>query len=289
MGKVVALVTPSHRNDIERFILLCESIDRHVTGFARHYVIVNDDDIPLFASYNTEYRIVLPSSLFLPNWLRLVPPIFLRKKRRVWWSFRSGPVHGWHVQQLIKIEAVLKLPEQRFCIIDSDNVFFRSFDVATYAGADQIPLYVDPQAITAEAPLHSVWSRNCDRLLGHEPTHFPADDYIGNLIIWEKAALRDMTSTIERVSGKSWAAALCRTRSFSEYLLYGHFVRRSRQHSTSHEVTNDGPSAAYWEKAPLNLAQLRGIIDALPDSKVALCVESFSDTSVSLIREAAGL
>jgi hypothetical protein len=289
MSKVVALVTPSHRNDIERFNLLCESIDRHVTGYARHYVIVNDDDMPLFAKYNTDRRIVLPSSQFLPRWLRLVPPVFLRKNRRVWWSFRSPPVHGWHVQQLIKIEAALKLPEQRFCMVDSDNVFFRSFDVATYAGADQTPLYVDPQAITAKAPLHSVWSQNCDRLLGHEPTHFPADDYIGNLIIWDKAALQDMTGAIERASGKSWALALCRTRSFSEYLLYGNFVRRSRRHSTSHEITNDGPSAAYWENAPLNLTQIRGIIDALPGSKVALCIESFSGTSVSLIREAAGL
>jgi hypothetical protein len=289
MGKVVALVTPSHRNDIDRFKLLCESIDRHVTGYSHHYVIVNDDDMALFAPYNSARRIILPSCRFLPNWLRLVPRIFLRKNRRLWWSFRYRPVHGWHVQQLIKIEAALTLPEQRFCIIDSDNVFFRPFDVATYAGADRIPLHVDPCAITAEAPLHSVWSRNCDRLLGHGPTDFPADDYIGNLIVWDKAALQDMTSAIERISRKSWVAALCGTRSFSEYLLYGHFVRHSRQHSSSHQILSDGPSAGYWEKAPLSLAQLRAVVDTLPRSKVALCVESFSETPVSLIREVAGL
>ena len=37
----VALLTPTFRKDIERFELLCESIDRWVFGYARHYVLVN--------------------------------------------------------------------------------------------------------------------------------------------------------------------------------------------------------------------------------------------------------
>ena len=59
--KNVALMTPTYRGDLERFELLCESVDRFVSGFERHYVIVNDDDLPFFARFENGRRIVLPS------------------------------------------------------------------------------------------------------------------------------------------------------------------------------------------------------------------------------------
>lgn len=287
MTRTVAIVTPSHRKDMERCKLLCDSIDRFVTGHEIHYVIVNDDDLPAFQHFNTDRRVVLPCSYFLPRWLKPLPPFFLRKGRLVWWSFRSGPVHGWHIQQLLKIEASLELPQQRFCMIDSDNVFVRQFDIAAYAGSEQIPLHVDPKAISDHAPLHSAWTRSCDRLLGQDITAFPADDYIGNVIVWDKSAVRDMVATIERTTGKDWALALCKTRSFSEYLLYGHFVVGSR-HAKTHVATQGGPASAYWDDAPLTLPELKKMVAILPPSKVALCIESFSQTPVSLIRQVAG-
>src|SRR5258708_2667630 len=133
----VALVTPSHRNDLERFALLSDSLDRHLKRYARHYVIVNDDDLPFFARFSGPHRLVLPCSQFLPRWLRLAPPWLVGSGRRVWWSFRSLPVHGWHIQQVLKIAAGLRLPEQRFCFIDSDNVFIRPFDVGADAGGER--------------------------------------------------------------------------------------------------------------------------------------------------------
>ena len=169
-ARTVALLTPSYHKDLERFALLCDSIDRHVKGHERHYVIVADDEIPLFSRFNSEKRIVLPSSKFLPKWLKLIPPFLLRRGRRLWWSFRSGPVHGWHIQQLLKISAVSALPEERFCVIDSDNVFFRPFDAGAYAGGERAPLYVERGAIEADAPMHAAWTRSCDRLLGQAET-----------------------------------------------------------------------------------------------------------------------
>jgi hypothetical protein len=71
----------------------------------------------------------------------------------------------------------------------------------------------------AEAPLHATWIRNCDRLLGGKTIAFPADDYIGNVIVRDKSALHDMTRTIEDVTKMPWTAALSKTRAFSEYLL----------------------------------------------------------------------
>lgn len=289
MGKTVALITPTFRGDLERFELLCESIDRFATGYERHYVIVNDDDLPFFARFESSHRIILPGSRFLPPWLWSLPSFVLRKGRRTWWSFRSGPLHGWHIQQLIKISAVLKLPYDRFCIVDSDNTFFRPFDAAAYAGAEIVPLYVDRGAIQADAPLHSVWIRNCDRLLGGGTTPFPADDYIGNVIVWDKATLRDMTATIERVTGTPWAVALCKVRSFSEYLFYGYFVSRSPIHRAMHQLRTQSLATSYWDDEQLNEQALTAMVNNAPADVVALCVESFSSTPVALIRDVVGL
>jgi hypothetical protein len=198
------------------------------------------------------------------------------------------PVHGWHIQQLLKIAAGLRLPEQRFCFIDSDNVFIRPFDEA-YAGGERTPLYLDRNAIAADAPLRAIWTRNCDRLLGQKETEFPADDYIGNVLVWDQHALHDMTLAIERVTGKSWPHALCSTRAFSEYLLYGHFVRNSPQHRAKHRITTESLANAYWDDAPLDTAAVAAMVDNTPLSQVALCIESFSQTSVSIIRDAVAL
>ncbi|OAI31466.1 hypothetical protein A1351_21600 [Methylosinus sp. R-45379] len=289
MERPIALITPTHRADRERFALLCESIDRRLTGYERHYVIVNDDDMELFAEFAGPRRVILPCSRFLPRWLRLVPPFLMRNGRRVWWSFRSRPVHGWHIQQMLKIAAVLQLPEQRFCIVDSDNVIIRRFDIGAYAGGARSPLYIARGAISADAPLHAKWIANGDRLLGLPPSSFPADDHIGNLIVWDKDAVRAMTRAIEDATGVDWFLALCRTRAFSEYLLYGQFVRHSPRLMAAHEIVPQSLAVAYWDEEPLDRAGLATLLDGASTSKIALCVESFSRTPVQAIREAAGL
>jgi hypothetical protein len=284
MSRRIALITPSHVKDLERFALLCDSLEAHATGYDHHYVLVNDSDMAAFAPFASATRVILPCSEFLPKWLRLLPSYLSRNGRRIWWSFRTPPVHGWHIQQILKIAAARELPEERFCIIDSDNVFFRDFDLQAYAGGDDTPLYHERDAISADAPLHAVWTRNCDRLLGQPASSFPADDFVGNLIVWDQAAVRDMTRAIEKTSGVSWQEALCKTRSFSEYLLYGHFVRGVRAHAARHREATEGPVEAYWDEKPLNSDEIAAMVRAAAPQKVALCIESFSHTPVSEIR-----
>ena len=175
--RTVALLTPTHAKDIERFDLLCESVDRHVAGYERHYVIVNDDDLPLFQKYASDRRVIAPSSAFLPSWLWAAPRFLGFNGRRVWLSLVSKPIHGWHVQQLLKISGALKAAEDRTCIVDSDNLFFRDFDVRAYAGGEKTPLYLSRKAISADAPIHAVWTRNAlasATTLANEATVTPA-------------------------------------------------------------------------------------------------------------------
>jgi hypothetical protein len=285
MRKLVGLVTPTHGPDIEHFALLCETVDRFVFGHAKHYVIVRDDEMARFATFNGPKRVVLPASQFLPRWLWPAPAFVSRKGRRIWLSLRSRPVQGWHIQQLLKIEAAATLPEERFCILDSDTAFFRPFDVGAYAGDEKAPLYLEPRAIKAGAPWHASWTNNASRLLGLPPVAFPADDFIGHQIVWDQATVRDMIRKIETTTNLDCRAALCRARAFSEYILYGRHVEASAELMATHAATPSGPAIAYWDFAPLDANAVRAMMDTASPEKAALCVASISNTSVSMIRE----
>ena len=69
-GHSNALVTASYAPDFERCRLLCETIDRHVTGFGRHYILVESRDVALFRQLENARRIVVDERDLLPSWLR---------------------------------------------------------------------------------------------------------------------------------------------------------------------------------------------------------------------------
>jgi len=281
----VALLTASYSKDIERFSLLSESIDTWLTGYTRHYVLVNDEDVPLFERFRSDKRVIVPASTYLPKWLVSLPPFLQRGSRRVWLSLLSSPVHGWHIQQILKIAGVLNAAEQRVCILDSDNLFFREFDVGQYAGTVKAPLYVSRKAIAADAPLHGLWLRTVDQLLGVTDRSFPADDYVGNALVWDKDAARAMTDAIKSATGMNWILALCQKKKFSEYLLYGHFVANSPKHLAAHQVTEDSIAVSHWEDTQLDRAAIEAMMRAATPEQVALCIQSYSSTSIDDIRD----
>ena len=204
----------------------------------------------------------------------------------MWLSLLSGPIHGWHVQQLLKIGGTLAAAEDRVCIVDSDNLFFRDFDVRAYAGREQTPLYIDAKSIESTNPNHATWTQNAHQLLGLPEPTFPADDYVGNLIVWDKATLKAMTEQIRLVNGQDWRVALCRRKQFSEYLLYGAFVVHAPDYRARHRIVEESLACAHWETGQLSEAGVRSMIESAEARKVALCIQSYSGTTVPAIRSA---
>jgi len=281
----VGLITPTYRPDLERCALLCESVDRHVTSFARHYLIVADDEIQLFAKFKSERRLVLPVSEFLPRWLKPMPAFIERNRRRYWWSLRSAPVNGWLVQQFAKIAAASSIPEHRVCMVDSDVVFFRDFDASLpFRTGRRPPLYFKPREVATDAPLHARWVASSHRLLGLPPPAFPADDFIGHVIYWDQQTVRAMTARIEAVTGVEWVEALCRERSISEYMLYGYFVCNNSVAMQRHRLTAETPCVSYWDDAPLGEPAIERMLRGAGGDRAAFSAQSISGTPVSRIR-----
>jgi len=282
----VALITPTYSHDLERCALLCESVDRHVGGFTKHYLIVPDHELAMFARFAKGRRQVLPLSQLMPSWLKPLPRFIRRHNRQYWWSTHGKPVNGWHVQQFAKIATALIVPETVSCVLDSDVVFFRPFDLSATALAHLTPLYIRPREVTTALNDHCDWVRSSHRLLGLERPSFPADDFIGHIICWNQQAVRAMTARIEEVTGREWIDALYRAHAISEYMLYGFFVCSDAELLRRHRCTTQSLCFSYWDREPLDEAALDAMLEAVPDHCVAFSSASFNGTSVHDVRAA---
>ena len=281
-----ALLTPTYARDFELCTLLCESVDRHVKSFGKHYLLVPDSDYELFSCFVSDRRAVIPASAFLPAWLRPMPRMFQRKRRQFWWSMRAKPVSGWHVQQFLKIAATMALPHERYCILDSDIVFFRDFDLARFETPNTLPLFRVTNEVTADQASHSRWVTTSHQLLGLPVPPLPAPDYIGHIIFWDRDTTRAMVKRMEAVTGCSWVEALCRTRDVSEYMLYGYFAESDATSAAVHSAVSSTPCVSYWEAPRLDKAGLNRLFSRAGAADVAFSVASFSLTPVEIIRAA---
>jgi hypothetical protein len=282
----VALLTPTYGRDLELCALLCESVDRHVSGFDMHYLLVPDHDVALFSRFESARRKVLPASSFLPSWLKPLPRIVQRKRRQFWWSLRAKPVSGWHVQQLLKIAAVDTLPFKRFCILDSDIVFFRDYNIARYRYPNALPLLVKDGDVTEAMPRHARWIETSHALLGLPVPPLPAADFIDHIVIWDQDTIQAMIARIEAVTGRGWVEALCRTREFSEYMLYGYFVQNDAGLRARHTRVSQTPCVSYWDLPMLGKDSLERLLRGANAEDVAFSIASFSGTPVETIRAA---
>lgn len=277
----IALLTPSYRRDLERCELLCESVDRHVRDRGLHYLVIHDEDLPSFAHLAGPGRVVLPTSRFVPRALRPIPLLRWRG-RRYWWVPGGKPVSGWHVQQIVKIQAAVTLPADRLCIVDSDNVFFRDVSLRGLEAPAPVPLLAQAAAITRAKPRHVAWCEAAARLLGLPAPDLPADDYIDQIIVWDRATVSAMLARVEAVTGRDWVGALCRERQFSEYMIYGAFVANHGA-PTAHRPTADGFCHAHWVADGLDRDGVLAMLEGTPAGRVALCVQSFGDTPPAAI------
>ena len=278
------LVTPSYANDLERCGLLCESIDRYVTGYSRHYVIVHDEDIALFAPLASPRRLVLPVSRFLPAWLS-----FGLKPHRTWWLNKvlRISIEGWHIQQLVKLSAAASVAETVTLLIDSDVVFLHPWRIESWLG-ERPPLYRALEGITAEKYQHQAWLATTCKVLGLAPLQLPATDYIGPIIAWEQLTVRTLLDRISRKTRKPWAWALCRRQEFSEYLLYGCHVASDPAAASKQRWFEASVCHTYWGTVEMSEAELQGLVAAMAPEQVAICVQSRSGTTVELIRAVTG-
>jgi Family of unknown function (DUF6492) len=282
----LAVITPSYAGDHQRCLLLCESLDRMATVDFTHYILVADHDRALFAPLESPQRHVIPDSILLPTWLKPMMRPF-SGERRIWWSAIPPiwPMSGWHVQQIRKMLIARHIDEDVMVMADSDSVFIRPFGIDAFVRDGLVRLYARQNGITRDPAYtkHGMWVRQAASVLDLPALALPATDYINNLVSWRRDHALAILARIEQSSGRDFAATLGRSRTFSEYQIYGVFVDGITG-GAGHFADPEPLSLTYWSGDALTADSLRTFVDRLSTQQIAICVQSFTGTSTDLLR-----
>ncbi len=277
----IAIITPSYGPDFE----LCRTLNRSVLEFlppsVKHYIFVDRRDLQLFGTLAGERTLVATKEEIMPKGIVQIPGL------NRWISTATLlPISGWLVQQIAKIATAELLTESTLVMVDSDALFIRDVEPALFSGNGASRLYRCPGAITADMTAHVTWHHSACQLLGVAPDPPPMDDYIGQIISWDRELVRRMCARIESVSGHSWHAALARKRAVSEYLLYGLFVEKVVGAAGNVWIDERSRCKTHWELSPLLESDLAEFATKFADGDFALMIGSHSRTSAQTRRAA---
>lgn len=283
-----AIVTASYAPDLERCRLLCETIDRFVTGSSRHYILVEDRDVPLFRQLETSTRIVVGEGDLLPGWLRPFNDPLSMFRRRIWLSLRTKPLRGWHVQQLRRIAIAAHVDEAALVYCDSDVAFLKPFDCSSFWRNGLARLFRRDDALAADDhDEHRRWSVNAGKALGITPQAVSTHDYIATVIAWRRDSVEAMCRRIEAVHSRHWIEAVASVRKFSECMLYGRYVDEVTG-GAGHFHGSEEFCRVHWTGEPLSDEAFRTFVATMTPDQAAIGMQSFIGTDLSRIRRLIG-
>lgn len=210
-----AIVTPTFLPDLAQCELLAESLDR-VAPHVPHYLIVARRDRSAFSHLERGKRRLVESEALVGKWFWQMPG------RKVFWlSLKAPPVRGWIMQQILKIGVIEAVSERTLVFCDSDMAFLRRFERDDLLVNGKVGL-LDIDFINDDCRR---WTAAARRLLGLSEHDGDYHGHVGHMICWNRETVKAMQQRIEKSTGRNWQVALAWAPSFSEYMLYGVFVR----------------------------------------------------------------
>lgn len=284
-----AVVTASYAPDFERCRLLCETLDRHVSGFARHYILVERRDVALFRQLEDSRRVIVDERDLLPSWLHAFDDPLSLFRRRIWLSLRTQPLRGWHVQQLRRIAIAAHAAEDVLVYVDSDVAFLKPFDCAAFSRDGKVRLFRrDGVLSSAGHDEQRVWSRNAGDALGIDASRVSTHDYISTLIAWRRETVNAMCAGIEKAHDSDWVEVIGSERKFSECMIYGRYVDDVIG-GAAHFHGGQEFCRVHWNGQPLSDDAFRHFVATMAPEQVAIGMQSFIGTDVGRIRRLIGL
>lgn len=282
-----AIITPSYEPDHTRCQLLCKSIDTFVEGDWHHYIIVSFEDLALFSSLAgpkrsiVEKQTLLPKGMVhLPRLSKLANSIIRFISFSIWFSWSTGFLVGWQVQQLIKIEMACRVKELGIMCCDSDMFFIKKFQLSKLNTHGRFRFWRSSETYSENEISNPRYIATSAKILGLKQDVFPVAVYVGPLVTWHRPTVLAMRDHISKIARTDWRVALAKYYHLSEYSLYGLFVDRVLE-DASHLQTDHRPLVCtIWHRTTMNDAALSKFCDEIADFQVAVCVQSFAGISV---------
>ncbi|MBJ3775782.1 DUF6492 family protein [Acuticoccus mangrovi] len=279
----IELQTCSYAGDFGLCEMLCETIDRFAPADMRHVLIVPTADLAVFRPLERSGREVRSEDEYLPRWLHRLPiprgswrRYLMLPRRDIFLSFRSAPVRGWIVQQMIKIGATRASEADVVLHVDSDTAFVRPFTEESLVVDGKVRCYRNPGAGILDT--HALWHEAASRLLGLPPTPYHGADFIDAMVTWRRDTARAMIDRIESTTGVDWQVALARTPHFSEYILYGVYATKiaEAEPATAGRLwfTERSLSRSLWTEGLADEAHKAAFVASLEPDEIACLVQS---------------
>jgi Family of unknown function (DUF6492) len=276
----IAIVTPSFARDYELCRALNESVLRFVPAPVKHYIFVDRCDLALFRRLQGPRTVIAAIEEILP------PGFFKAPYSKKWWVSIPAryPAKGWLVQQLAKLSATHVLEERVVVNMDSDVRFIRPVDLTVFAQGGRTRLYRKPGGIV-DGMKHVTWHHNVCALLGIEADDLPMDDYVGNVISWDRRVALNACARVEAVTGLPWHVAFTRRRRVSEYLLYGLYVDKvAGPQAAGIWVDERSWCHTYWGPEPLLETDVEAFAAALKPDDVAFSIAGYTATDDRVVQ-----
>jgi len=288
MTMKTAVMTASWSADLKRCSLMCESVDRFLSGDWHHYLLVEPRDVPAFKSLEGPRRTVISEADLFPRWLRAFPDPSNLGRRHVWLSPFSLPLRGWHAQQIRRLALAQHVDADMLLSIDSDVVMVRPYDPSGMWVDGKMRMFRIDGGINQDMAEHRQWLAHAGKLLGLPASVTPAHDYINTFIGWRVDAARAMLDHIEKISGRHWIRALISSRAISECTIYGRFADEVLE-GEGHVCSDQALCHMLWlsESYPDTPEGLQTFMAELQPHQVAIGVQSFVGHDLSEIRRLA--
>ncbi len=281
-----AIITASYDRDFERCAILCESIDRHVTGHTCHYLLVDGPDVPLFSRLVGPKRRIITDTELMPWWFRRLPQQLLRKRKRAWISPFTSPMHGWQVQQMLRIAVASLIDDDGLFYCDSDTAFVRPFDLSSIWNGASMRLYRNEHGARSADNDHMIWRDHAAVSVGIDPATSPDHDYVCSFVTWRRQTVLDMCAHMETVHGKSWVSVVGRSRKFSECMLYGAYVDGVLA-GKDHHVDNVTYCPMRWFNPAPSDAEMAALLSNLTEHQAGIGIQSFIPMDAQRFRDLA--
>lgn len=263
-------------------------MDRHLANACDHYILVDDDDFSMFKPLASAKRHVINERDILPGWLYSFHLPFGANARKLWVSFKTWPMRGWHVQQLRRIAIAQYIDCDALLYCDSDMLFVRNFEPNILWKSGDLRFYRNDLGIEREladrGAKHRIWTEQAAKLNGLGKPSFPAHDYINNLVSWRRKHVLAMCAHIEATTGKDWISAIASNRTFSECQIYGAYAD-GVQNGQGYWHIKTGLCKTYWDGEALDKHALDEFVANLEPEQIAVGIQSFTGTDVALLRQ----
>jgi hypothetical protein len=273
----ISFVTPTYRPDLERCELLVESMERFAADYT-HYLIVDHADVQAFRHLRNHRTILIESE-------EIVDSCFVRLpgRKAYWLSHKALPVRGWIIQQILKLGVARIVPDTVLVMIDSDNALVRKFEAGTIQRGDKFGL-LDVDYVGGDVP---IWTEVAGSLLGIQGRKLGMRGHVGDMIVWHRQHLLELHQHVEATTGLPWQVAIARKRTFSEYILYGAYIREVVGYDASRHFASTSPLVRQpWDHDLSSASGIHHFVHDLDPGNIAVMISSKLGISAAEIRPA---